>query len=87
MFDGIYWTFIDHRYYGTFTSRAGRVRLWGQEQQQEMNELVRITTNQYTKDENFEDYYPIDKLLNYNYVFISDYVVLWSNKWYIGKTT
>ena len=63
MFDGIYWTFINHRYYGTFTSLAGRVRLWNQEQQQEMNELVRSKTNQYTKDEDFEDYYPIDKLL------------------------
>jgi hypothetical protein len=63
MFDEIYWTFIDHRYYGTFTSLADRIRLLDKEQQQEMNELVRIKTNQCTKDEDFEDYYPIDRLL------------------------
>jgi hypothetical protein len=63
MFDEIYWTFIDHRYYGTFTSLADRIRLLDQEQQQEMNELVRIKANQCTKDKDFEDYYPIDKLL------------------------
>ncbi|OOF92654.1 hypothetical protein ASPCADRAFT_517496 [Aspergillus carbonarius ITEM 5010] len=64
MFDEIYWTFIDQRYHGTFTSLDDRVRLLDQEQQHEMNELVRLKTRQYTmsKDE-FEDHYPIDKLL------------------------
>ncbi|PWY91539.1 hypothetical protein BO94DRAFT_462054 [Aspergillus sclerotioniger CBS 115572] len=64
MFDEIYWTFIDRRYHGTFTSLDDRVRLLDQEQQHEMNELVRLKTRQCTmgKDE-FEDHYPIDKLL------------------------
>ena len=64
MFDEIYWTFIDQRYHGTFTSLDDRVRLLDQEQQHEMNELVRLKTRQCTmsKDE-FEDHYPIDKLL------------------------
>lgn len=44
-------------------SLADRIRLLDQEQQREMNELVRIKTNQYTKNEDFEDCYPIDKLL------------------------
>ncbi|KAJ5356167.1 hypothetical protein N7517_010776 [Penicillium concentricum] len=63
MFDEIYWTFIDHRYHGTFTSLDDRIRLLDEEQQQEMNELVRLKTDQYKDTENIDDHYPIDKLL------------------------
>ncbi|KAJ5799754.1 uncharacterized protein N7518_001822 [Penicillium psychrosexuale] len=60
MFDEIYWTFIDHRYYGTFTSLDDRIQLLDQEQQQEMNELVTLKTKD---EESFDDHYPIDELL------------------------
>lgn len=64
MFDEIYWTFIDHRYYGTFTSLDDRIQLLDQGRQQEMNELVRLKTDQFIEDkESFDDHYPIDKLL------------------------
>ena len=64
MFDEIYWTFIDHRYYGSFTSLDDRIQLLDEEQQQELNELVRLKTGQCTEDEeSFDDHYPIDKLL------------------------
>ena len=64
IFDEIYWTFIDQQYYGTFTSLDDRMQLLDQEQQCEMNELVRHKTGQYTEDkEIFDDHYPIDKLL------------------------
>ncbi|RHZ55786.1 hypothetical protein CDV55_104035 [Aspergillus turcosus] len=64
MFDEIYWTFIDHRYYGAFTSLEDRIQLLDHEQQHEMNELVRIKTAQCNEDkESFNDHYPIDKLL------------------------
>ncbi|KAJ5424053.1 hypothetical protein N7491_009269 [Penicillium cf. griseofulvum] len=46
MFDEIYWTFIDHRYYEAFTSLDDRMQLLDQEQLQEMNELVRIKASQ-----------------------------------------
>ena len=64
MFDEIYWTFIDQRYYGTFTSLDDRMQLLDREQQREMNELVRLKTGQHTEDkEILDDHYPIDKLL------------------------
>ncbi|KAE8150300.1 kinase-like domain-containing protein [Aspergillus avenaceus] len=64
MFDEIYWTFIDHRYYGIFTSLDDRIQLLDSEQQQELSELVRLKTDQCTEDkESFIDHYPIDKLL------------------------
>lgn len=63
MFDEIYWTFIDHRYYGAFTSLDDRIQLLDQEQQQEMNELVKLKTGQCKDTERFDDNYPIDKLL------------------------
>ncbi|RAH65646.1 phosphotransferase family protein [Aspergillus aculeatinus CBS 121060] len=50
MFDEIYWAFIDHRYYGTFTSLDDRIRLLNQEQQRDMNELVRHKTGHCTQD-------------------------------------
>jgi hypothetical protein len=65
MFDEIYWTFIDQRYYGPFTSLDDRIQILNQEQQREMNELVRLKTHQSSKEgaENLNDRYPIDKLL------------------------
>ncbi|KAJ5177824.1 uncharacterized protein N7500_000523 [Penicillium coprophilum] len=63
MFDEIYWTFIDHRYYGTFTSLDDRIQLLNQEQRQEMNELVELKTGQCKDKESFDDHYPIDLLL------------------------
>lgn len=64
MFDEIYWTFIDPWYYGTFTSLDDRIRLLDQEQQRDMNELVRHKTGRCTQDnESFDDHYPIEKLL------------------------
>ncbi|KAE8348270.1 kinase-like protein [Aspergillus coremiiformis] len=64
MFDEIYWTFIDSQYYGTFTSLDDRIQLLDQEQQHEMNELVKLKTDQSTEGkESFTDHYPIDKLL------------------------
>lgn len=63
MFDEIYWTFIDHRYYGSFNSLADRIQLLDQEQQQEMNELVRLKAGQCRDKERFDNHYPIDKLL------------------------
>lgn len=63
MFDEIYWTFIDHRYYGAFTSLDDRIQLLDQEQQQEMNELVRFKTDQCKNTESFDDHYPINMLL------------------------
>ncbi|KUM63651.1 hypothetical protein ACN42_g3431 [Penicillium freii] len=63
MFDEIYWTFIDHRYYGTFNSLADRIQLLDQEQQQEMNELVRLKADHCRDKERFDDHYPVDKLL------------------------
>lgn len=65
MFDEIYWTFIDQRYYVTFTSLDDRIQLLDHEQQREMNELVRPKTGQSAEDEDtFDDHYPIDKLLD-----------------------
>ncbi|KAJ5952132.1 uncharacterized protein N7479_010545 [Penicillium vulpinum] len=63
MFDEIYWTFIDHRYYGTFTSLDDRIQLLDQEQRQEMDELVRLKTGQCKENESLDDHYPIDMLL------------------------
>ncbi|GFF84855.1 hypothetical protein IFM47457_06616 [Aspergillus lentulus] len=64
MFDEIYWTYIDHRYYGTFTSLGDRIQLLDLEQQHEMNELVKIKMDRCNEDkESFDDHYPIDKLL------------------------
>ncbi|GKZ19973.1 hypothetical protein AbraIFM66951_011384 [Aspergillus brasiliensis] len=64
MFDEIYWTFIDHRYYGAFISLEDRMQLLDQEQQQELDELVRLKTGQFNMDDQgFDDHYPIDVLL------------------------
>ena len=63
MFDKIYWTFIDHRYYGAFTSLDDRIQLLDQEQQQEMNEFVKIKVSQRKDEESFVDHYPIVRLL------------------------
>ncbi|OJJ73540.1 hypothetical protein ASPBRDRAFT_73900 [Aspergillus brasiliensis CBS 101740] len=64
MFDEIYWTFIDHRYYGAFTSLEDRMQLLDQEQQQELDELVMLKTGQFNMDDQgFDDHYPIDVLL------------------------
>ncbi|GKZ30371.1 hypothetical protein AbraIFM66950_008872 [Aspergillus brasiliensis] len=64
MFDEIYWTFIDHRYYGAFTSLEDRIQLLDQEQQQEFDELVRLKTGQFNMDDQgFDDHYPIEVLL------------------------
>jgi hypothetical protein len=63
MFDEICWTSIDHRYYGAFTSLDDRIQLLDQEQQQEMDELVRLKPSQGKEEESFVDHYPIDRLL------------------------
>ncbi|PGH16916.1 hypothetical protein AJ80_05060 [Polytolypa hystricis UAMH7299] len=64
MFDEVYWTFIDQRYYGPFTSLGDRIQLLNQEQQREMDELARLKVSQSdADDEDFDDHYPIDKLL------------------------
>ncbi|KAM5435813.1 hypothetical protein MferCBS31731_006070 [Microsporum ferrugineum] len=65
MFDEIYWTFIDKKYFGPFTSLDDRIRLLSEEQREEMNELVRFKTSQLIEDngEDFNDHYPIEDLL------------------------
>lgn len=62
MFDEIYWTFIDQQYHGTYTSVEDRMRLLDQEQQRELEELVRTTIRKSAEDE-FHDIYPIEELL------------------------
>lgn len=62
MFDEIYWTFIDQRYYETFSSLEGPIKLLNQEQQHEIDELVGLKTRQ-CSEEGFDDHYPIDRLL------------------------
>ncbi|KAB8213299.1 kinase-like domain-containing protein [Aspergillus novoparasiticus] len=65
MFDEIYWAFVDQRYYGTFASLDERIQLLDQEQQREINELVRLKTSQSNEDKkSFDDHYPIDKLMD-----------------------
>lgn len=64
MFDEIYWTFIDQRFYGAFSSLDDRMQLLDEEQKIEMEELVKLKSNHYSNDiEDFNDHYPIDKLL------------------------
>ncbi|KAJ5782274.1 hypothetical protein N7457_004048 [Penicillium paradoxum] len=63
MFDEIYRKFIDHWYYGDFTSLEDRIQLLDLEQQQEMNELVRLKIGLCKDKDTLDDHYPIDKLL------------------------
>lgn len=64
MFDEIYWTFIDQRYYGPFTSLEDRIQNLNQRQQCELDEFVKLKMLKSHKDgeENFTDHFPIDKL-------------------------
>ncbi|KAJ5093503.1 hypothetical protein N7456_009364 [Penicillium angulare] len=65
MFDEIYWTFLDHRYYGTFNSLEDRMQLLNEEQLREMNELVSSKTGELAQDrDSFVDNYPVDMLLD-----------------------
>ncbi|OJZ88519.1 hypothetical protein ASPFODRAFT_31498 [Aspergillus luchuensis CBS 106.47] len=64
MFDEIYWEFVDRRFYGDLGSLQDRVRLLSEEQRREMDELVRGKLGRCGRGEDeFEDYYPIDVLL------------------------
>lgn len=64
IFDEVYWIFIDPRYYGTFSSLEDRIGLLNQEQQHEIDRLVGHKTRQCSEEE-FDDYYPIDRLLEF----------------------
>ncbi|KAK2875573.1 hypothetical protein FQN49_001597 [Arthroderma sp. PD_2] len=65
MFDEIYWTFIDQKYFGPFTSLDDRIQLLTGEQRDEMDELVRLKVcpSNEGNGEEFDDHYPIDELL------------------------
>ncbi|RJE21676.1 Phosphotransferase enzyme family [Aspergillus sclerotialis] len=64
MFDEIYWTFIDERWYGSFTSLEDRIQRLDKTQQNEIKELVRLKMGKYSGNESSSnDNYPIDQLL------------------------
>lgn len=62
MFDEIYWAFIDQQYHGMYPSVEDRMRLLDQEQQHQLEELVRTTIRKSPEDE-FHHFYPIEELL------------------------
>lgn len=63
MFDEIFWTFIDQRYYGALTTLADRMQLLSKEQQCDIDKLASLKSHQSNEEEGFDDRYPIDKLL------------------------
>lgn len=64
MFNNIYWTFIDQRYYGPFTSLKDCIRDLNHTQQHEIDNFVKLKMLKSNEggEENFRDYFPIDKL-------------------------
>ncbi|KAL4862246.1 hypothetical protein BDV12DRAFT_207347 [Aspergillus spectabilis] len=60
---GLFWTFIDRQYHGTFTSLDNWLHLLSDEQQRELTETVALKMRQFCEEKVFHDHYPIDELL------------------------
>lgn len=63
MFDEIYWTFIDPRHFGPFTSIEERVGILTEEERRPLDGLVCSKMEQ-ARERQLDEYYTPDKLVD-----------------------
>lgn len=63
MFDEIYWTFIDSKYYGEFTSVEDRLGLLTDNEREKLVRLVSLKLEQ-VQEKSISDCYSSDKLVD-----------------------
>lgn len=62
MFDDIYWTFLDQKYFGDFTSLEDRIPLLTQDEQDELDGFVQVKMQQ-AKEETLDEHLTFDEVV------------------------